>query len=52
MLDELEVATRWNRQHLGGRLTDRQLVDMATSVAAHAVGVEGTSLAPLTDPGS
>ena len=39
MLDELKVAARWNREQLGGRLTDRQLVDMATSSAARAVGV-------------
>ena len=39
MLDELKVAARWNRMQLGGRLTDRQLVDMATSVAARAVGI-------------
>lgn len=39
MLDELKVAARWNRDQLGGRLTNRQLVDMATSSAAHAVGV-------------
>jgi 5-methylthioadenosine/S-adenosylhomocysteine deaminase len=40
MLDELKVAARWNSEHLGGRLTDRQLVEMATSAAARAVGVE------------
>ena len=40
MLDELKVAARWSREHLGGRLTDRQLVDMATSVAAHIVGID------------
>ena len=40
MLDELKVAARWNREQLGGRLTDRQLVDMATSAAARAVGVD------------
>jgi len=39
MLDELKVAGRWNRDHLGGRLTDRQLVDMVTSVPARIVGV-------------
>jgi 5-methylthioadenosine/S-adenosylhomocysteine deaminase len=48
MLDELKVAARWNREKLGGRLTDRQLVEMATSAAAHAVGVhdEVGTLAP------
>ncbi len=30
MLDELKTAAQWNRQRLGGRLTDRQLVDMVT----------------------
>jgi 5-methylthioadenosine/S-adenosylhomocysteine deaminase len=40
MLDELKVAARWNRDHLGGRLSDRELVDMVTSVPAHAVGVD------------
>ena len=40
MLDELKVAARWNRERLGGRLTDRQLVDMATSVAAHVVAID------------
>jgi len=48
MLDELKVAARWNRENLGGRLTDRQLVEMATSAPAHAVGVhdEVGTLAP------
>ena len=40
MLDELKTAAQWNRQHLGGRLTPRQLVDMVTSVPAHIAGVE------------
>ena len=40
VLDELKVAARWNREQLGGRLTDRQLVDMVTSAAARAVGVD------------
>jgi hypothetical protein len=40
MLDELKVAAQWNRDHLGGRLTDRQLVEMVTSTAARIVGVE------------
>ena len=39
MLDELKVAARWNRERLGGRLTDRQLVEMATTAAARAIGV-------------
>ena len=40
MLDELKVATQWNREHLGGRLTDRQLLEMVTSVAARIVGID------------
>jgi 5-methylthioadenosine/S-adenosylhomocysteine deaminase len=40
MLDELAVAARWNRDHLGGRLTDRQLVAMVTSVPARLAGVD------------
>jgi hypothetical protein len=40
MLAELKVAAQWNREQLGGRLTDRQLVDMVTSVPAHIAGVE------------
>ena len=40
MLDELKVAALWNREQLGGRLTDRQLVDMVTSVPAHIAGVD------------
>jgi 5-methylthioadenosine/S-adenosylhomocysteine deaminase len=40
MLDELKTAAQWNRQHLGGRLTPRQLVDMVTSAPAHIAGVE------------
>jgi hypothetical protein len=40
MLDELKTANEWNREHLGGRLTPRQLVDMVTSVPAHVTGVD------------
>ena len=40
MLDELKVAAQWNRSHLGGRLTDHQLVDMTTSIPANVLGVE------------
>jgi len=40
MLDELKVAARWNREHLGGRLTNRQLVDMVTSLPARIIGVD------------
>jgi 5-methylthioadenosine/S-adenosylhomocysteine deaminase len=40
MLDELKTADAWNRSHLGGRLSPRQLVDMVTAVPAHAAGVE------------
>ena len=40
MLGELKVAAQWNREQLGGRLTDRQLVDMVTSVPAHIAGID------------
>jgi hypothetical protein len=39
MLNELKVAALWNSERLGGRLTDKQLVDMATSVPAHIAGI-------------
>jgi 5-methylthioadenosine/S-adenosylhomocysteine deaminase len=40
MLDELKTAARWNREHLGGRLSPQQLVDMVTSVPARITGVD------------
>jgi 5-methylthioadenosine/S-adenosylhomocysteine deaminase len=40
MLDELKTAARWNREHLGGRLTDRQLVQMVTSAPARISGID------------
>ena len=40
MLDELHFADQWNRDHLGGRLTDRQLVDMVTSIPAQMAGID------------
>ena len=40
ILDELKVAEKWNRERLGGRLTDEQLVDMVTSIPAHIAGVD------------
>ena len=40
MLDELHTAAQWNRERLGGRLTDRQLVDMVTSVPARVAQVD------------
>ena len=40
MLNELKVAALWNTERLGGRITDRQLVDMATSVPAHIAGID------------
>ena len=40
MLNELKVAALWNSERLGGRLTDRQLVDMTTSVPAHIAGID------------
>jgi 5-methylthioadenosine/S-adenosylhomocysteine deaminase len=39
VLDELKVAARWNRDHLAGRLGDRRLLDMVTSVPARMAGV-------------
>ena len=40
MLNELKVADLWNRERLGGRLSDRQLIDMATSIPARIAGVD------------
>jgi hypothetical protein len=40
MLDELKTADAWDRQHLQGRLTSRQLLGMVTSVPAHVAGIE------------
>jgi len=40
MLDELKVAAQWNRERLRGRLTDRQLVDMVTSVPARLARID------------
>jgi hypothetical protein len=40
MLDELKTAAGWNRSRLGGLLTPRQLVEMTTSVPAHAAGID------------
>jgi len=40
ILDELKVASLWNLQHLGGRLSDRNLVDMVTIAAARIAGVD------------
>jgi 5-methylthioadenosine/S-adenosylhomocysteine deaminase len=40
MLDELRVASLWNRQRLGGRLSDRSLFDMVTIAPARIAGVE------------
>lgn len=40
ILGELKVADQWNRERLGGRLTDKQLVDMVTSVPAHIAGID------------
>lgn len=40
MLNELKVAAEWNRQRLGGRLNNRQLVDMVTTNAAHIAGID------------
>jgi cytosine/adenosine deaminase-related metal-dependent hydrolase len=40
MLDELRVAAQWNTDHLGGRLSDEDLVDMVTSIPAHQAGID------------
>jgi 5-methylthioadenosine/S-adenosylhomocysteine deaminase len=40
MLDELRFADAWNRTHLGGRLSNRQLMDMVTSVPAREAGID------------
>src|SRR5215204_3837817 len=40
MLNELKVAALWNSERLGGRINDRQLVDMATSIPAHIAGID------------
>ena len=40
MLNELKVAALWNSERLGGRITDKQLVDMATSIPAHIAGID------------
>jgi hypothetical protein len=40
MLDELKTAANWNAEHLGSRLTDRQLIEMVTSTPAHVAGVD------------
>jgi hypothetical protein len=40
MMDELHFADQWNRSHLNGRLTDRQLVDMVTSIPAGEAGID------------
>ncbi|MGH7629993.1 MAG: amidohydrolase family protein [Gemmatimonadales bacterium] len=40
MLDELKTAAQWNQQHLGARLTPRQLVDMVTSVPSRITGLD------------
>lgn len=40
MLDEMHFADQWNQDHLGGRLSDQQLVDMVTSIPAKIAGIE------------
>ena len=40
ILDELKVAWLWNLQHLGGRLSDRDLVDMVTIAPARIAGID------------
>ena len=40
MMEELHVADQWNRAHLNSRLSDRQLLDMVTSIPAHEAGID------------
>jgi hypothetical protein len=40
LLDELAFGARWNRERLGGRLTDRELVAMVTSTPARIAGID------------
>ena len=40
MLDELKTAAAWNRDHLGSRLSNRELVDMVTAIPAHVSGID------------
>jgi len=40
MLDELHYAAQWNADHLSGRLTDQQLVEMVTSIPAQIAGID------------
>jgi hypothetical protein len=40
VLDELRFAADWNRQHLGGRLSNEQLVDMVTAAPARIGGID------------
>jgi cytosine/adenosine deaminase-related metal-dependent hydrolase len=40
LLGELKVADLWNRNHLGGLFTDRDLCEMVTANAADALGLE------------
>ena len=40
MMEELHFADEWNRAHLHARLTDRQLVDMVTSIPAKEAGID------------
>jgi 5-methylthioadenosine/S-adenosylhomocysteine deaminase len=40
MLNELKVAALWNSERLGNRITDKQLIDMATSIPAHIAGID------------
>ena len=40
MLDELRFAAAWNRDHLNGRLSNEQLVDMVTAAPARIGGID------------
>jgi len=41
MLDELRYAALWNEKHLAGRLSERDLVEMATRIPAEMVRIVG-----------
>ena len=40
ILEELNYASQWNVEHLSGRLTDKQLVMMVTTIPARIAGID------------
>ena len=40
MLEELQYASAWNKNHLDGVLSDKDLVEMVTSIPASMIGLE------------